>query len=700
MAENIIRVGFAGAGYIATWHAAALTARPGVRLVAVADPAMSAAEGLAARHGATAYPSLDAMLDGARLDAVHILTPPQLHRDHALSALAAGAHVLVEKPFALTAAEATEMAAAANAAGRVIAVNHNFLGLPSYLRLKRLLAEGALGRLDAAEFHWRLPLAPLRSGPFGLWMLRAPQNLFLELGPHLFALAGDLLGPLEEFDLRLSKPITIPGGVEHHQGWSIRARAGVTDVSFTLSLVEGGDDRSVSLRGVAAAARLDLGADVLVVVRPNASDIVLNPLRHQLDLAGQHLWAGAANATRQFASLNRKSPYALGFQAVSGAFYDTVRRKAPIDARFSGAAAVRVMDGIGQVLALLPAPSPDTGSASVPALTQPLALVVGGTGFIGRALTRALVSAGHPVRVLSRSRANPFADLGGAVEICPVDLKDGPGLQSAMQGVATVYHLAKAEEATWEGYLENDVRVTETLAGAALAEGVGRFVYTGTIASYDSSRPDRPIDEATPFGPMEARNLYARSKALCEERLLALHRDKGLPLVIARPGIVVGAGGPLQHWGIGRWHGAGAVRIWGNGRNKLPFVLVDDVASALVRMADVPGIAGQSFNLVGDPLMSAQDYFAAIHRITGTRIWVARGSLAMFYLGDRVKYLLKRHVLRKRGITPPSRIDWVSRGHLSPFLNAKAKTVLDWQPEADPQRFAQRAVSDLTLFGF
>ena len=61
-----------------------------------------------------------------------------------------------------------------------------------------------------------------------------------------------------------------------------------------------------------------------------------------------------------------------------------------------------------------------------------------------------------------------------------------------------------------------------------------------------------------------------------------MHHARGLPLVIARPGIVVGPGGPLQHWGIGRWHGPGAVRLWGNGRNVLPFVLVDDVADALV----------------------------------------------------------------------------------------------------------------------
>jgi nucleoside-diphosphate-sugar epimerase len=327
-------------------------------------------------------------------------------------------------------------------------------------------------------------------------------------------------------------------------------------------------------------------------------------------------------------------------------------------------------------------------------------LVIGGTGFIGRALTRALVASGRRVRVLSRGRASPFADLGDGVEVMAGSLSDPVSLRAAMEGIACVYHLAKAEESSWEAYLQNDVAVVERVAEAALAAGVARFVYTGTIASYDASDAGQPITETTPFGPMENRNLYARSKALCEERLQEMHRTRGLPLVIARPGIVLGDGGPLQHWGIGRWHGAGAVRIWGAGRNLLPFVLIDDVAAALVRMADMPEIEGQSFNLVGEPLLSAQGYFAAIRRLTGVQIRVASGNLRLFHVADTVKYLLKRFALRKKGLPKPLLVDWKSRAHLSPFQNDKAKAVLGWQPEADRATFETRAISYLGFFGF
>jgi len=82
------------------------------------------------------------------------------------------------------------------------------------------------------------------------------------------------------------------------------------------------------------------------------------------------------------------------------------------------------------------------------------------------------------------------------------------------------------------------------------------------------SREDVTIRESSGFGDtLEDRNPYARSKAECERQLLQMHAERGLPLVIARPGIVIGEGGPLQHWGIGRWHGAGAVRLWSAGKN-------------------------------------------------------------------------------------------------------------------------------------
>ncbi len=705
MAELSKRVGLLGAGYIAKWHAEALRRQRGVEISAVCDLSTDAAKSLADAYGAPqVFASLDEMLAANAVDCVHVLTPPQTHFSAASKILEVGLAAFVEKPCAISSADCRMLVRLADAHGARLGVNHNFLMLPSYDKLKADIESDVLGPIDTLEVNWQFPLAPLRSGPFGLWMLREPGNLLFEVGPHLYAFVTDLLGEFTTIEVRLRNPISLPGGVTHYQTWQIVGEGAGAGITLNLSLVEGCDNRSVRLRGLGGVAVYDFAQDTYQLQTPKMQDIVIGPLAAQLSVAGQALKTGLANAARQVASVNRLAPYGLSISNAVSRFYSDWEKSAPVDPRLSIDQAIQSTEMIEAALAIAKSQFATSRPISRTAAAAPqngeTVLIIGGTGFIGRALTSALADRGYAVRIFSRGAGAGFDRPDGRVSVFTGSLKSSDDLAEAMQGVSAVFHLARATESSWQGYVENDVNVTKLIGEACLRANVRRLVYTGTIDSYDASRPERPITEETPFDDgLEQRNLYARSKAACEEALKSLEREQNLPLVIVRPGIVIGKGGPLQHWGIAMWRGATACKLWGGGKNTLPFVLVDDVADGLVQSLETPEIEGRSFNLIGDPMLSALDYFDAVSDANGVKVRAVATPIWTYFTVDVVKYWAKRLLAKQIGLTKPSFRDWMSRAQLSPYENQTAKDVLGWRPESVRERFIQRGIVDACLFG-
>ena len=105
-----MRVALVGAGFIAGAHAAAAATRPDVELVAVTDRDAGAAARFAATWGVRAVPDVVDVLAADDVDAVVVCTPNDTHADLARSAAAAGKHLLLEKPMALSAADARSVA--------------------------------------------------------------------------------------------------------------------------------------------------------------------------------------------------------------------------------------------------------------------------------------------------------------------------------------------------------------------------------------------------------------------------------------------------------------------------------------------------------------------------------------------------------------------------------------------------------------
>jgi len=146
-AERTLGIGAIGLGRAFTFMRPAFATSPQVALVAAADPRQEARTRFTAEFGGNAYASVDELLRDARVDAVYIATPHQFHAEHAIAAAKAGKHVLVEKPMALTIAEAEAMVAAARQAGVKLLVGHSHSLDPPIAATRAIIESGEFGRV-------------------------------------------------------------------------------------------------------------------------------------------------------------------------------------------------------------------------------------------------------------------------------------------------------------------------------------------------------------------------------------------------------------------------------------------------------------------------------------------------------------------------------------------------------------------------
>jgi predicted dehydrogenase len=191
---NSIRFGLIGAGGIAEYTAREIASHPEARITAVADPSAERAEALARRFGADSVPDAQRLLDRDDIDAVYIAVPNRLHAPLAQQALAAGKHVLLEKPFALTAVEADATIAASVDAGKTLMLGMNQRFDPAVQRARAQVARGMLGPVYHARAWWRRRAGIPRIGSWFTDRNQAGGGALLDIGVHVLDATLHILG--------------------------------------------------------------------------------------------------------------------------------------------------------------------------------------------------------------------------------------------------------------------------------------------------------------------------------------------------------------------------------------------------------------------------------------------------------------------------------------------------------------------------
>jgi predicted dehydrogenase len=187
-----VRVAVAGLGEAgATLHLPALAALPGASIVGICDPDERKRDAAATRWRVPAFDTLAEMLRSASPEVVIIATPPVTHAALCLQALGAGTHVVCEKPFVTTDAEAEAVIRAAQQAGRQVAVNHEFREMPIFRAVIDRARAGQNGRLVFAETRQFVNLPPWHDRG---WRGEMTKRTLFEAGVHLVDLLMAVFG--------------------------------------------------------------------------------------------------------------------------------------------------------------------------------------------------------------------------------------------------------------------------------------------------------------------------------------------------------------------------------------------------------------------------------------------------------------------------------------------------------------------------
>ncbi len=237
--------------------------------------------------------------------------------------------------------------------------------------------------------------------------------------------------------------------------------------------------------------------------------------------------------------------------------------------------------------------------------------VNGGTGFVGRALTKALLAKGCEVRVITRRK--PAEALPG-VSYAVADFSEVESLRKALAGADAAVHLAAALFCrSEEAFMKANAEGTANLVTAANAlPALNKLVYISSLAAGGPSAPDAPRTETQPETPV---SFYGKSKLEGEK---AARKFANGPFVILRPPIIYGRK-DSGFSKIAEWVRKGVMVNAGSAAGRFSFIYIDDLVAAIASALETPRFDG------------------GVYYVCENRSYAWREFIAMLAAGMRVK---------------------------------------------------------------
>ncbi len=205
-----------------------------ITFTAGATRTKSKAVDFAKEQGFHLYDSYEELLADDNIDGVVLATPHSQHTGQVIAAAAAGKHVLVEKPFALTKADVEKAIAATQAAGVTIAIGHNRRYHPAMIELRKRIGDGSLGTIIHCEATMSSPTGfTLPADQWRVLRAETPAGGLTPMGIHLIDAMVDLFGPIDEVFCQ-SFHMAVPNDTDDTTSVLLRMKSGMSAYLGTM----------------------------------------------------------------------------------------------------------------------------------------------------------------------------------------------------------------------------------------------------------------------------------------------------------------------------------------------------------------------------------------------------------------------------------------------------------------------------------
>ncbi|MDH4063544.1 MAG: Gfo/Idh/MocA family oxidoreductase [Acidobacteriota bacterium] len=531
--RQLLRVGLIGSGKMGRHHLKAIGASQLAHVVGIADPVASPDElRPLVPQDAIVVASAAELIERARPDVVHIVTPPATHTELALLAIRAGCHVYVEKPFTPTADEASRILALAAEQGVRVCAGHQVLFEAPALEVWNHLDE--IGRMVHIESY------------FSFKMVRRTITAVDQVKDILPHAVYPVVDQLRAGTGLASDPIDILGlSLDASGEVYALLRLGAVTAVLVVTLNGRPVEQYQSIVGTNGSLRPDyIGGFLGKLVGPGTGPgVLLTPYRRAF-----HTMSGT---TRGVIRLIRGGSYP-GLRTLVRRFYESIRDGSdpPLTPR-SIVDTVRICEQIGRRLDEVELVQEGEARERLakaedglgpPMAGAPVVLLTGGTGLLGKRVAEEVRRAGFPVRVVTR-RTPPYSRRVPGVEYTAADLANGVD-SSMMKHVGFVVHAAAETSGGKEDHRRNSVEATRQIITAAAQAGVRGVVHVSSLAVLKTSREvGRALDETAPVDAGSlARGPYVWGKAESEIVAQQLGAQFNLPVKVIRPGPLVDYG--------------------------------------------------------------------------------------------------------------------------------------------------------------